>query len=291
MKTIPSLFFACVVLWAVAGCGRKESGRPASQDKTYALKGEVISRLEARKTLLVHHEEIPGYMPPMTMEFFVSSADYDGLKEGQSITATMIEGKPGEFRLEHVRVVDVMKDSQVAAAAKALRQETLIRGGQAFREIGESVPRFMLYNQDNEVVSMDRFRGRRIVLNFIFTRCPVATMCPAATATMMKLQAEAKKRGITNLELISITLDPAYDTPAVLKEYAAVRGIDTRNFSFLTGPESAVRDLLATFGVLVEPGENIFKHTLSTILIDEKGAIVHRVDGSTWNPEDFLKRL
>ena len=108
---------------------------------------------------------------------------------------------------------------------------------------------------------------------------------------MMALQHAAKEKGVANLELVSVSLDPAYDTPTVLQDYAKARGIDTANFHFLTGPESAVRDLLRQFGVLVEPGENYLKHTLSTLLIDERGKIIHRVDGTTWSPSEFIQRL
>ena len=69
------------------------------------------------------------------------------------------------------------------------------------------------------------------------------------------------------------------------------RGIDTSNFSVLTGPENAIRDLLIQFGVVVEPGENLARHTLSTVLIGADGKILHRVDGSAWEPSDFLARL
>jgi protein SCO1/2 len=106
---------------------------------------------------------------------------------------------------------------------------------------------------------------------------------------MMALQAAAKRRGLTNLELVSISFDSAYDTPPVLKKYATERGINTTNFSFLTGPERAIRDLLAQFGIIAEPGENIFKHTLATLLIGTDGKILHREDGSAWSPDDFIK--
>ncbi|MBI2496451.1 MAG: SCO family protein, partial [Opitutae bacterium] len=149
-----------------------------------------------------------------------------------------------------------------AAAANLLRQDTSARGKSAYREIGEAVPQFVLYNQDGEVVPINRFRGKRVVMNFIYTRCPIATMCPASTQRMMALQQAAKARGVRDLELVSITLDPAYDTSPVLKDYASVRGIDTGNFSFPTGPEGTVRDLLLQFGIIVEPGENYLKHTL-----------------------------
>jgi protein SCO1/2 len=164
-------------------------------------------------------------------------------------------------------------------------------GKGAYREIGETSPSFVLYNQDGAIVRFDRFRGKSVVLNFIFTRCPVATMCPAATGKMMALQAAAKTAGIENLELVSISFDSAYDTPPVLKAYAAARGIDTTNFSFLTGPETAIADLLRQFGVISIPAEKLFRHTLATILIGPDGKIVHRTDDADWNPEDFLQRL
>ena len=116
-------------------------------------------------------------------------------------------------------------------------------------------------------------------------------MCPASTAKMIQIQSSAKAKGIRNLELVSITLDPDYDTPAVLKNYAKVRGIDTTNFTFLTGPESAVRDLLLAFGVLSERDGNLLKHTLATVLIDEGGVIRYRADGSGWSADEFLDRL
>jgi protein SCO1/2 len=152
-------------------------------------------------------------------------------------------------------------------------------------------PDFALLDQDGRVVQMARFRGKQVLLNFIFTRCPVATMCPAATAKMITAQRLAREAGVANLELISITLDPAHDTPGVLHAYAAIRGIDTGNFSFLTGPTQAIRDLLAQFGISTQFQGDILQHTLATVLIAPDGRIAHRTDGSQWDPEEFVRRL
>ncbi len=103
-----------------------------------------------------------------------------------------------------------------------------------------------------------------------------------------KLAAEA---GAKDIEFVSITLDPTYDTPGVLKDYAVQRGIDTSNFSFLTGPEAAVRDLLTQFGVIAELKGDLIQHTLATLLIGEDGKIVHRADGSVWEPKEFVARM
>ncbi|MBI5689114.1 MAG: SCO family protein [Verrucomicrobia bacterium] len=292
-------FFAVVALSSLlllpglGGCSRDAAPAAAAkaEPKRYDLRGEIVGLVPDRRVLLVHHEEIPGYMPPMTMEFVVLAADFASFKEGQRIAARMFEAAPGEFQLEGIRILDPVKDQIVAAAAQQLREDTHVRGKNAYREVGEEAPRFTLYNQLGEVVPFDRFRGQRVVLNFIFTRCPVATMCPASTAKMGMLQRLARERGIRDFQLLSITLDPAYDTPPVLKAYAEGRGIDSSNFNFLTGPEPAIRSLLAQFGVIAEPSDNIWKHTLATLLIDRDGKIVHRADGSAWEAEDFLKRL
>lgn len=286
-RSLPtSLGLAAALL--LAGCTRTE---PSAAAKSYDLRGEIVGLDAAKRTLLIHHEEIPGYMPAMTMEFSAPDFDFAKFRAGQKLTARMGEAVDGVFPLTRVQLLLTPDDQAVAAAALALRQETSIRGKNAYREVGEAAPSFTLYNQDGRAVSFDHFRGRRVVLNFIFTRCPVPTMCPASTTKMMALQAAAKKAGVTNLELVSISFDAAFDTPPVLKAYAEARGIDTTNFSFLTGPETAIRDLLEQFGVIAEPGENIFKHTLATLLIGPNGKILHRVDGSTWVPDEFLNRL
>jgi len=288
----PRLPLALLLLVATA-CTRTETTPSTASASTAAavhpIRGEIVGLDLPRQVLLVHHEEIPGYMPAMTMEFSVTGLDLATVRAGQRLTATMGLPVDGIFPLTDFKLLNSPADQAVAAAALALRQETFTRGKNSYREIGEAVPSFTLYNQDGRAVSLDTFRGRRIVLNFIFTRCPVATMCPASTAKMMALQAAAKAQGIANFELVSISFDSAYDTPPVLKKYATERGINTTNFSFLTGPERAIRDLLAQFGIIAEPGENIFKHTLATLLIGADGKILHREDGSNWLPNDFLK--
>ena len=279
-------------LLALAGCSRDagSAAAPAAPPR-HDLRGEILGLVPDRRVLMVHHEEIPGYMPAMTMEFIVLAADFASFKAGQRLAARMFEAAPGEFQLEGIRILDPVKDQIVAAAAQQLREDTFVRGKNAYREVGETAPRFTLYNQLGEVVAFDRFRGQRVVLNFIFTRCLVATMCPASTAKMATLQRLAREHGVRDFQLVSITLDPAYDTPPVLKAYAEGRGLDASNFNFLTGPEPAIRSLLAQFGVIAEPSENIWKHTLATLLIDRDGKIIHRIDGSGWEPADLLKRL
>jgi len=297
MKSYALLAAGVFALLGVAGCSRSDGGKPSTAtaaaplETRYPLTGEVVRVDAVNKVLVVQHDEIKDFMPAMTMEFSVSAADLVAAKPGERIRGDLLPVKKGNWRLENIWPDDKPAAAAIAAQAAALRQDTLIRGQSAYREVGEKMPDFALYDQEGRVVQSARFRGKQVMLNFIFSRCPVATMCPASTLKMMGTQKLARETGVANIEFVSITLDPAYDTPAVLKEYAATRGIDPTNFSFLTGPENAIKDLLTQFGVIAEFDGALLKHTLSTLLIDENGRIIHRADGSAWEPQDFVAKM
>lgn len=296
----PAAGAALCLLMVLAGCAKPEPAattaaapQPAAAvpgEVRHPLTGEIVKADPENHALLVTHEEIKGYMPAMTMEFKVAKADLANARPGQRIRAELVQ-RGDEFSLEKIWPDDTVTNTTLDAAAKALAQDTAIRGKEAYREVGENLPAFTLLDQAGCTVSASRFRGKRVVLNFIFTRCPVATMCPAATLRMSQLQKVAREAGATDFELVSVSLDPEFDTPGVLRDYAEARGLDTSNWSFLTGPDTAVRHLLAQLGVIREFDGPTIKHTLATVLIDESGRIVYRVDGSTWQIEDFVRRL
>lgn len=272
--------------FGLAGC----PAGPDDPEPGYPLTGEIVEVIPERKVLVVRHDEIPDYMPAMTMEFAVSSGDLANASVGQQIRARLIESE-GIFRLERIWPVDRTADGIIDQSGRRLMEDTVIRGSKSFREIGETLPGFALYDQNGKVFRVDRYRGRKLVLNFIYTRCPAPEMCPAATRRMIRLQAAANEAGIEDFDLISITLDPDYDTPGVLRQYAEGHEIDTSNYSFLTGPETAIANLMEQFGILVDPKAGFSSHTLGTILVDASGTIRHRVFGSTWMVSDFLDRL
>jgi protein SCO1/2 len=296
MRTIAARHFAALAslgaLLACAGCAKGGGNAASAQgERRFALAGEVVSVDPARKVLVVRHNEIAGYMPAMTMEFPVAPGDAAAARPGERIRAELVVGKGGAVRLEDIWPDDKVSLDRIDSGARMLRQDTLAKGAAAFREIGEKVPDFVLYDQDGRVVDSARFRGKQVMLNFIYTRCPVANMCPLSTTKMMATQKLAREAGVAGIEFVSITLDPAHDTPGVLREYADARKIDTANFSFLTGPEAAIRDLLTQFGVLAQFKGDLLDHTLATLLIDGRGRIAWRADGSAWEPGEFVERM
>ena len=208
----------------------------------------------------------------------------------QRIRAHLVEDEVG-WRLEYVWPADSDKLQQMEDVNRRLRFDTVTRGRKVYRAMGEYLPDFALFDQNGNAIRHTTFRGKRMVLNFFFTRCMIPKMCPAATARLVRLQREAKKKQIDGFQIISISFDPEYDTPGVLNDYGTQRGIDFGNYSLLTGDKQAIEDMMKQFGILVFPEDGTLNHTMATLLIDEKGKILYRKNGSRWSVRDFLDRL
>lgn len=207
-------------------------------------------------------------------------------KQGMSI-----QGVLGGEHFDSIWPADPIQTRVMHDRNARLREDTVARGLKVYRASGEYLPPFALYSQDAQLVTPESWRGKYVVMNFIFTRCPQPTMCPASTARMVRLQREAKNLGIDNLELVTITFDPTYDTPGILKYYALTRGINTENFTLLTGPNSAIQDLMKQFGILIRPEDGTLDHTMATLIVDTHGKIRYRKDGSRWSVQEFIDQL
>ena len=175
---------------------------------------------------------------------------------------------------------------------RLLRRNTLALGDAMIRTVGDNLPPFALYDQNGEVVTTDFFDGSTTVMNFIFSRCSVADMCPAATMKMKKLQELADNVKIPHIQFLSITLDPLFDSPGVLKSYARGYSLDEENFRVCTSHKTVIDDLTRQFGILREVNENQpLDHTMRTMIINSRRQIVYQVPGRNWRVEDFLSRL
>lgn len=183
-------------------------------------------------------------------------------------------------------------DVQVATGInKQLHRDTVTRGRKAFRGVGDYLPDFAFYDQNGDLVTAKSLQGKNLVMNFIFTRCAVATMCPAAIARMARLQRDIKESDLSNTRLVTFSFDPEYDTPGVMRLYGEQRGLDFSNYTLLTGDPNAMKDIIKQLGVLVIPQDETLNHTMATLLIDKNGKIIYRKDGSRWSTKDFLERL
>lgn len=220
----------------------------------------------------------------------VSPGDVELQYEGRRIRGELGQSD-GRFLLEFIWPVEPEQQRIMDAVNLQLQKDTATRQRRQFRKEGDYGINFSMFNEQGEIIQWKQFHGQWVVLNFIFTRCSVQEMCPAQTARMVDLQRRAAAEGIEDLQLVSITFDPEYDTPGILYDYGVTRGADLANFSFLTGPQSVMLNVLKQYGVIAFESENIIDHTVTTLLFDPTGKIVLRKDGTRWTVDQFTDHM
>ncbi len=226
----------------------------------------------------------------VTQVMQVSEADSRLGWTGKQVRGDLIESE-GKLRLETIFPADPEQLRQVAEVTDALRRETADRG-RDIRSTGDLAPAFLLWDQSAKLVSSSSLRGKPYLLNFIFTRCRSAQMCPAATAAMAGLSKSLHDAGLADkVQLISITFDPAYDSPGVLRAYAESRSTDLVNHRLLTGDKQQIRDLMTQFGITTIQADGTIVHNAATLLMNAEGRIQLRLDGPRFNSEDLMPIL
>lgn len=139
-------------------------------------------------------------------------------------------------------------------------------------------PKFELVNQDNQKISNETYNGKVYVVEFFFTTCP--SICPKMNQSMLVI--EKKFFGNPNFGIVSISIDPEQDTPAVLKAHRELLGAKSSSWNFLTGDKAYIFDL-SNKGFNLYAGENSkvqggFEHSGLFALIDKNGIIRCRKD-------------
>jgi len=140
------------------------------------------------------------------------------------------------------------------------------------------LPAFELVDQSHNPFSLNDLEDHVWVANFIFTRC--GSICPILTRQMAALQERYEAYGVDEIKLLSISVDPEYDTPDILKDYAKANGADPERWTFLTGDLQAVRALVID-GFATGMGEQLeneagmmdISHTGKFVIVDSKGGI------------------
>ncbi|MEM9159770.1 MAG: SCO family protein [Verrucomicrobiota bacterium] len=277
---------------ALLGCGGPVESQVDEDTEGHPLTGEIVEVRATEGILKVAHDDIPDFMPAMTMDFVARRGDLEIFEPGMRIRARLTRGENGEFVLKKIWPLgdsDAEKSIRKATEAQAKRQKEM--GSGRYLAEGDEAPEIALYDQFGQLIDGRELRGKFVMMNFIFTRCKDAKMCPLSTSKMARMQRQAKEEGVDNLFFVSVTMDPLYDTPGVLKEYGDLYSIDGDNFRFATGPKAAVRGLLDALGVtsVEKPEGGDYIHSLATTLIGPDGKIVLRSDKSAWEVAEFLE--
>jgi len=168
----------------------------------------------------------------------------------------------------------------------------LVRDVEAL-EVGDALPQYHLTNELGQAVSTAQFEGKAVVLAFIFTRCPYPTFCPLTVGNLAATQRRftALTNGPANWQILAVSIDPDYDTPAVLREYAQRYSYDPKTWSFLTGDLVEITALAEQFGMTFwhENGSQLPTHNLRTVVVDASGKIQSIVPGNKWTVDELVK--
>ncbi len=293
MKTALRIVFAAVLVCAVA-CGRREQPAPArTAAERHTLKGVIRSVDPARTEITVTHEEVPGYMAAMTMPFPVKDDPqvFAILRPGDRIEATLVVDAD-KYWLEKILTKGFVPTP--GAVAPASSPSTNGGGSPTPRPnravgVGDPFPDFTLTDQTGARVRLSDFRGQPVAVTFIYTRCPIASACPLTTAKFSKVDAVMAQKGYG--ELLTLTLDPEHDTPAVLADYARKAGANPKRWKFLTGEPKDVAEVASRFGILYYPAQGQLVHGQGIAVIDPKGRLSTIYYGNEWLPEHVVRDM
>jgi protein SCO1/2 len=232
----------------------------------------------------VDHEDIEGFMSAMVMPYKVQDlALLEGKKPGDMVTATLV-----------VEEVDYYLTTLTTTGHEPIKTpapDPLITD---ILTDGDLVPDHALVDQTDKPLSMQSLRGHRVALTFMYTRCPLPDFCPLMDKHFADVQAQIKKSpDLADVQLVSVTLDPAFDTPAVLAQHAKRLGADPARWHFATGSPDEVLAFAKRFGVIAEPGETAVAlvHNLRTAVIDPQGSLVKAYSGNMWSPAELVADL
>ena len=279
------ILFALALILSVSSDACR--GTNQSQVRRYHLKGEVVQVDKSQQHLVVNHEEIPGFMAAMTMPYPVADArTLEEVSPGDQITADVVVSQ-SEIHLENVVVVK-KSDGKTSPPGAHLQPSG--------RE--EAVPDFTMLNQDGKRIHLREYRGKSVLLTFIYTRCPLPDYCPLMTHNFAEIEKALMKAPelYARTHLLSISFDSQYDTPQVLRNYARAfvpeRGPGAfDHWEFATIPAAEKGAVTKFFDVFVAEEQGQVTHSMSTAIISPEGRVYKDYNGNDWKPADVLVDL
>ena len=272
------LAFCSISLLAFLSCDRKPQG------KRYELDGRVVAVDSGNRLITVAHGDVKGLMPAMTMPFPVGRDDgwvLEKIAPGDHIHATLVITDHAELQdISFTKTSDVDSDgtSQVRLP-----------------EAGDAVPDFRFVNQAGKTIDLRQLRGRPVLLTFIYTRCPVPDFCPRMSNNFREVLEELKTNPAVyaKAQLLSISIDPEFDTPQVLRsygeQYAGKVDPQFQHWDFVSGSPQETRKAADFFGLSYNAKDGQIVHNLRTVLIGTDGKIERVYPGNGWTPAEVAQ--
>ena len=287
------IFVFILIILAFAACQEQDAKQASESAKRYPLKGKVVSVDKAKKKATIEHEEIPGFMEAMTMDFPIrENWVWENLSPGAEVHAELVVDSTADepYWLEKIGIVALPQPGQAPVPIN-----------DKFAQIGNDVPDFALVNQDGKKFTLRDYRGKALAITFIYRECPLPEFCIRMSQHFsdMANQIAADPVGKKNVRLLSISFDPERDTPEKLKQYGlGYLGKDAKDdftvWQLAVGPEKDVRAIADFFGLRYETDQTDktqINHSLITAVISPEGKVTRIFTGGNWTPEQVMSEL
>ncbi len=268
-----------LLLASLAGC------KKAANEKRYDIEGTVVSVNAATSEVTIAHKEIPGYMDAMTMPYKVKQ-DW-----------VLSKAKPGDILRGQLIVTDDSAAIDSISLTQGSPNAPSASTGTHMPEAGETVADFAFVNQDGKKVKLGSLKGGPVLLTFIYTRCPLPDYCIRMSNNFGDVAKQLQKNPAAwkKAHLLSVSFDPEYDKPNVLKNYGKsyAGSIDPKfeHWQFVTATPEEIRKAADYFGLVYDPQNGQYIHSLRTALIGPDGKLIEIVHGNEWKPEDMAAKM
>jgi protein SCO1/2 len=274
------LTFALAAALVVFGASACHSTPPPRQ---FQVAGQILAIDRTASRVTIRHGDIAGFMPAMTMPYPVKDGQVlDGHQPGELVEATLLVSGTDAW-ISHI--------TTTGTAPLPAPQDIPVPG----LAPGDRVADAEFTDESGAPLRISALDGRPSVVTFVYTRCPLPEFCPAIESKLVGLQAAIKRdRSLDGTRIVSITIDPEHDTPAVLKARASERGADPAVWVYATGTPEVIDRFGRQFGLAVtrtsdEPSG--IEHNLRTVILDGHRRIVQVLTGSDWQVGDAVRAL
>jgi protein SCO1/2 len=269
----------------LSACGKREEKKKSADLVTFSLRGEVVGIDPAKMRMTIAHEEIPNYMKPMTMPFKIKDSTlFIGVAVGDTVEGTLAVSRT-ESWIASLAVVGKGEPEHLSA------EDVLFR--KLYKE-GEVLPDFSFTNHDGKRIRLSDFRGKVLAFTFIYTRCPLPDFCIRMSDHFVQIQKSLESDPSLNgrWHLLTISFDPDYDTPAVLKKYGRNYGADFNTWDFATNDLKTITTLADGLDLTMQDDEGgLIAHNLRTAVLDQQGRLAKVFSGNEWKPEDVVSKV
>jgi protein SCO1 len=284
------LFFVSMVLAAgftLSSCTK----HPATE--RYHFTGEIVSIDAQGQSAVINGDNIPGFMDPMTMTYKIKPPSLlSQIHPGDLISADVVVVKPAknsedtsDYWLENVKVTG---HAQMPAPSPG-------PSTQRIPQPGDVVPDFAFVDQNNRHVSLKQYRGKVLLVTFIYTRCPFPDFCPRMSDNFDQIykQIGTDQTLDSDTRLLTLSFDPEHDTPKVLRDYAfnvahTHAAVLFERWEFGVPQKSELRKMADFFGLIYTPEAGMITHNLSTTVIGPDGKILKWYHGNDWEVSDLI---